>query len=237
MTLSWSDPEPESPWDADPDDQRARAMDRSGGRSTVRGRLNGWGLGAIAGVMHQVYGSRKAALFADLPDTVVELGPGPGINVRYLRPGTRLIAVEPAAHMHRGLRRAARRRGVELEVHSHGAELLEIEDESVEAVIATLVLCSVDDPRAVLSEVRRILKPGGRFLFIEHVAADPGTRMHRLQGWLRKPWAWAFDGCELRRNTGAIIRAAGFEEVEEERFRVSWSALPFSPHVAGFAVR
>jgi len=237
MTLSWSDPEPESPWDADPEERRARAADRPGGRSTIRGWMNAWGLGVSGGALDRVYGSRKRALFADLPDTVVEIGPGPGTNCRYLRPGTRLIAIEPAAHMHGGLRRAARRRGVELELHPRGAEILEIEDQSVDAVIATLVLCSVDDPRAVLTEVRRVLRPGGRFIFIEHVAADPGTRLHRLQGWVRKPWAWTFEGCELRRNTGAIIRAAGFEEVEEERFRVSWSPLPFSPHVAGVAIR
>lgn len=237
MTLSWSDPEPESPWGVDPEEQRGRAADRPRGRRTIRGWVNAWGLSAIAGGMHRVYGSRKRSLFADLPDTVVEIGPGPGTNVRYYRPGTRLIAVEPAPQMHRALRRAARRRGVELELHPRGAEILELDDQSVDAVVATLVLCSVDDPRAVLSEVRRVLRPGGRFIFLEHVAADPGTRLHRLQGWLRKPWAWTFEGCELRRNTGAIIRAAGFDEVEEERFRVSLSPMPFSPHVAGIATR
>jgi SAM-dependent methyltransferase len=187
--------------------------------------------------MDRLYGRRKRALFADLPDTLVEIGPGPGVNLRYYRPGTRVIAVEPGLHMHRGLRRAARRHGIELEIHPRGAEILEMDDASVDAVVATLVLCSVDDPREVLSEVRRVLRPGGRFIFIEHVAADPGTGLHRVQGWLRRPWAWAFEGCELRRNTGAIIRAAGFDVVDEERFRVSWSALPFSPHVAGVATR
>lgn len=237
MTLSWSDPEPDSSWDSDPQERRAHGVDHPVGKSTLRGWVNAWGLRAIAGGMDRAYGARKRTLLADLPDTVVEIGPGPGINVPYYRPGTRLIAVEPAVHMHGGLRRAAKRRGVELEVHPYGAEVLAIDDQSVDAVVATLVLCSVDDPRAVLAEVRRVLRPGGRFIFIEHVAADPGTRLHRLQGWLRKPWAWAFEGCELRRNTGAIIRAAGFDEVEEERFRVSLSPLPFSPHVAGVAIR
>ena len=147
------------------------------------------------------------------------------------------MAVEPAVHMHRALRRAADKRGVELELHPRPAEVMDLEDASVDVVVSTLVLCSVDDPRAVLSEVRRVLRPGGRFLFLEHVAADPGTRLHRIQGWLRRPWAWSFEGCELRRNTGAIIRAAGFTSVEEDRFRVSWSLMPFSPHVAGVAVR
>ena len=201
------------------------------------GRLHAWGLGVTVGWMDRIYGFRKRELFAELPDTIVEIGPGPGTNLRYYAPGTRVIALEPAASVHARLRREAERRGIELVVHASGAERIELADASVDAVVATLVLCSVDDPREVLGEVRRVLRPGGRFLFIEHVAADPGSRLHRVQGWLRRPWAWALDGCEIRRNTGAIIRAAGFSEVREDRFAVSGSWTPVSPHVIGVATR
>ncbi len=238
MTLSWSDPEPdESLWDSSPEAKRARAARRSSGKVTLKGWLHARGLCAIAGGMDRVYGARKRELFEGLPDTVVEIGPGPGTNMSYYRPGTRVIAVEPSVEMHRGLRKAAQRWGIELDLHSRGAEVLDLDDASVDAVVGTLVLCSVDDPREVLAEIRRVLRPGGQFVFVEHVSADPGTRLHQLQGWLRRPWSWAFEGCELRRNTAAIIRAAGFETVDEERFRVSWSFVPFSPHVAGIAVR
>lgn len=201
------------------------------------GRLHAWGLGMTVGWMDRIYGHRKRELFASLPDTVLEIGPGPGTNLRYYRPGTRLIAVEPAEVVHSRLRREAGRRGIELDLRPAGAERLALDDASVDAVVSTLVLCSVDDPREVLGEVRRVLRPGGRFLFLEHVAADPGSRLHRVQGWLRRPWAWALDGCEIRRNTGAIIRAAGFSEVDEDRFSVSGSWMPVSPHVIGVAIR
>lgn len=237
MTLSWSDPEPDTPWDERAVESDATVAKRPPVRRTVRGWLNALGLRLIDAPMERVYGRRKAQLLADLPDTVLEIGPGQGANLRYYRPGTRLIAVEPAPQMHRGLRRAARRQGIELDLHPTAAESLDLADASVDAVVSTLVLCSVRDPRAVLGEVRRVLRPGGRFVFIEHVAADPGSRLHWVQGWLRRPWAWSFEGCELRRNTGAIIRAAGFESVEEERFRVSSALMPFSPHVAGVAIR
>lgn len=238
MTLSWSDPEPDdSPFDSPARRRKRAAQARDASRTSIRGWLNAWGLRVIASGMHRVYGDRKKALFADLPDTVVEIGPGPGTNLRYYRPGTRVIAVEPAPHMHRALRKAARRHDIELDLHPLNAEVLDLDDASVDAVVATLVLCSVGDPREVLSEVRRVLRPGGTFIFLEHVSADPGTTLHRIQGWLRRPWAWAFEGCELRRNTGAIIRAAGFDSVDEERFRVSSALLPFSPHVAGVAKR
>lgn len=238
MTLSWSDPEPDDSLFDSPGDRRSRAArTRDAGRRSLRGWMNALGVRALAGGMHRVYGRRKRELFADLPDTVVEIGPGPGTNLRYYRPGTRLIAVEPAPHAHRMLRKAARRHDIDLDLRPHGAEAMELDDASVDAVVATLVLCSVGDPREVLAEVRRVLRPGGRFIFLEHVSADPGTTLHRVQGWLRRPWSWAFEGCELRRNTGAIIRAAGFDSVDEERFRVSTSLFPFSPHVAGVARR
>lgn len=237
MTLSWSDPEPEeSPFEMT-GRNRSRAAQRDFSRVTVRGRLQALGLRWAAGRMHRTYGARKESLFADLPDTVMEIGPGAGANFRYYRPGTRVIAVEPASQMHGLLRREAERRGIELEIHSTPAESMPLDDASVDAVVSTLVLCSVSDPRGVLGEVRRVLRPGGQFIFIEHVASDPGTRLHRLQGWLRRPWAWVCEGCELRRNTGAIIRAAGFDSVDEERFRAFWRGWPISPHVAGIARR
>lgn len=237
MTLSWSDPEPEDSLFELSGRSRARAIQRDFAKVTLRGRLHAWALRAAAARMDRIYGERKKRLFADLPDTVVEIGPGTGANLRYYRPGTRLIAIEPAPQMHRALEKEAERRQIDLEIVNTPAETLDFDDASVEAVVSTLVLCSVSDPREVLGEIRRVLKPGGRFIFIEHVAGDPGTRLHQLQGWLRRPWAWACEGCQLRRNTGAIIRAAGFDSVDEERFRVSWRWMPVSPHVAGIARR
>lgn len=199
-------------------------------------RLNAWFLDAADGVMDRVYGPRKRPLFTGLPPTVVELGPGAGANLRYYRPGTKLIAFEPNPFVHARLREAAAGRGVELDLRRLPAETLDLPDASADAVVSTLVLCTVDDPARVLAEVRRVLRPGGRFLFVEHVAAPPGSRLRALQRLLRRPWRWLFAGCCLDRDTAATLEAAGFASVEIERFRLGLPS-PIRPHVAGWAVR
>ena len=157
---------------------------------------------------------RKSKVFADLPATVVELGAGVGANLRYLPDDARLIAIEPNPYMHPRLRRAARSRGVDLEIRSVVGERIDLPDASADAVISSLVLCSVRDPQAVVAEVRRVLRPGGRFSFAEHVAAEPGTATRWTQRILRRPWAWTFEGCSCERDLASVIRSAGFTSVE-----------------------
>jgi SAM-dependent methyltransferase len=202
----------------------------------LRDRLNAWFLGAADDVMDRVYGRRKRALFADLPPTVVELGPGAGANLRYYPPGTKLIAYEPNRAAHRRLRRAAAKRGVELDLRDRPAETLDLPDASADAVVSTLVLCTVDNPARVLAEVRRVLRPGGRFLFVEHVAGPAGSPVRAVQRLIRHPWRWLFEGCCVDRDTAATLEAAGFASLELERFRLGLPS-PIQPHVAGRAVR
>jgi SAM-dependent methyltransferase len=188
--------------------------------------------GYIDTLMH----SRKATAFADLPPTVVELGAGVGANMRYLRAGARLVAVEPNPYMHARLRRAARSRSVDLEIRSVVGERLDLPDASVDAVISSLVLCSVRDPGAVLAEVRRVLRPGGRYSFAEHVAAQPGTPTRWVQRTLRRPWGWVFEGCSCERDLASVIRSAGFTSVDLHDYRIRSPFLPFNTHIAGTAV-
>ena len=142
----------------------------------VRGPFNAVFFWLAEGMFDHLLGPHKRRLLADLPDTVVELGSGVGANLRYLAPGSSLIAVEPNPAMHRRLRRAARRRGVHLDVRQVPAERTDLPDASAEVVVSSLVLCTVADVDRVLAEVRRVLRPGGRFVFVEHVAAPEGTR-------------------------------------------------------------
>ena len=179
--------------------------------------------------------AHKRRLFDDLPDTVVELGSGVGANLRYLAAGSTLIAVEPNPAMHRRLRRAARRHGVRLEVQAAPAERTRLPDASAEVVLSSLVLCSVADPVAALAEVRRVLRPGGRFLFVEHVAAPDGSRLRRLQHLVRGPWAWCFEGCSCERDLAALVRSAGFANVDLESYRLRSPFLPFNTQIAGQA--
>ena len=192
----------------------------------VRGRFNAWLLDALDGYMHRKYGPLKARLFGAVPATVVDLGAGSGANFRYFPPRTRVVAVEPSAHMHARLQRKATHHGLALEVHEAGGETLALPDASVDFVCASLVLCTVPDPARVVAEVRRVLRPGGRFVAIEHVPAPPGSGTAALQRAVRRPWRWVFEGCELCNQTTAVLRAAGFRAVQIEPFRLGTVFLP-----------
>jgi SAM-dependent methyltransferase len=201
----------------------------------VRGRLNAATLRTVDLYAHLLVGGRKQALFADLPEQVVEIGPGTGANLRYYRPGTRLVAIEPNVHMHGPLQSAARRHGIELELRTETAERIGLPDASVDAVVSTLVLCTVPDPVAAVREVRRVLRPGGRLLFIEHVRADGGYgRMQRLTA---RPWHWFFEGCDVRRDTERTIRDADFASVDLQHYSMRSAFLPINPQIAGTAIR
>ena len=191
----------------------------------VRGRFNAWVLDAIDGYMHRTYGALKAQLFADLPDTIVELGAGSGANFRYYPRGTRVIAVEPNVRMHQRLRRRASRAGLTLDLREVAGETLPFVTGSVGFVCASLVLCSVSDPERVVSEVRRVLEPGGRFVCLEHVGAPRGSAVAALQRAIRRPWRWVFEGCDLCNHTPAVLESAGFRSVEITPLDLPWGFL------------
>ena len=178
---------------------------------------------------------RKRTVFRGLPRRVVELGPGVGANLRHLASRSVLIAIEPNRHMHPRLERAARQHGVYIDVRESTAEATGLPDARADAVISSLVLCSVADPDAVLAEVRRVLRPGGTFRFVEHVVAPAGTFTRLVQRSLRRPWGWVFEGCSCERDIEGAIRAAGFRSVVVERYRLRSAFVPFNPQVAGIA--
>ena len=202
----------------------------------ARGRFNAAFFRVMDGYIDRHLRPRKSTTFADLPATVVELGPGVGANLRYLPRGARLVAVEPNPYMHARLRRAARSHGVDLEVRSVVAERIDLPDHSTDAVISSLVLCSVRDPEAVVAEVRRILRPGGRFSFAEHVVAPAGTPTRWSQRVVRRPWAWTFEGCSCERDLATVIQDAGFRSVDLSHYRIRSAFIPFNTHIAGTAV-
>ncbi|NLH06841.1 MAG: class I SAM-dependent methyltransferase [Chloroflexi bacterium] len=179
----------------------------------------------------------RAPLLAQARGDVLEIGAGTGGNLPFYPPGVRLTLLEPNPYMIRYLDGNCTAHAADCAAIVEGiGERLPFPANSFDTVLTTHVLCSVRDQSEVLAEVRRVLRPGGRFLFIEHVAAQPGTLNHRAQHAINPVWQWVGDGCHLTRDTGAAIRAAGFEHVEIRPYNVRvWPPLA-SPPVFGSAM-
>src|SRR5689334_3518040 len=181
-------------------------------------------------------GQYKERLFAELSGVVLEIGSGAGANLHYFpNTGIRWIGVDPNPFMKTHLVKEAHRLGLKIELRDGIAEKLPAADESVDFVISTLVLCSVVDQKRALGEVVRVLKPGGKFLFIEHVAARRGSWLHRMQRLVEPLWRRMGDGCHPDRKTRTALESGGFASIEIEEFE---APLPIvSPHIVGTAVK
>jgi len=159
--------------------------------------------------------------------------------LKYLPQGCHWIGVEPNPYMHDALKRRAAGQRIEAEFRLATAEAIAADDSSVDVVLSTLVLCSVGDITRVLREIHRVLRPGGRFCFIEHVAAPHQTWLRRCQRAMRPVWMWLGDGCQPDRDTAAAIQQVGFADVATEAFTVPTGILPrlVSPQISGVATK
>lgn len=200
----------------------------------MRQRIFAWGMARFNHRYEEYVAGHKQRLFAGLSGTVVEVGAGTGVNLRYLDgERVRWIGVDPNRFMQPYLLREAERLGMAVESRRGTAYALPVEDASVDAVISTLVLCSIDDQQRALREVLRVLKPGGRLLFIEHVAAPAGSRLRRVQMLVRPLWGLLADGCNPACGTEAALERAGFAAVEYERITAPLPVV--SPQIVGVA--
>ncbi|MFN3256629.1 MAG: class I SAM-dependent methyltransferase [Ilumatobacter sp.] len=179
-----------------------------------RSRLEAWLLDAGASAIHEALGDRKADVIGSMSGTVVEFGPGTGSNMRYYAPGTKVIAIEPNPVMHERLHAHAEEFGVDLEVRTIYGESVDVDSESADGVVGTLLLCGVADPSAVVGEIHRVLKPGGTYFFHEHVVAPEPGRTRTMQRVVRRPHFWLFNGCRVDQDTGDILRNGPFDDIE-----------------------
>lgn len=181
------------------------------------------------------YDARQAAVLGSLTGTVLEIGAGTGANFGYFRPDIRWLGLEPDPGRRRKLAAVAAAHGQHAPVIAAAAERIPLADASVDAVAATLVLCSVDDQDQVLAEVRRVLRPGGRFAFFEHVAAPRGTWSRRLQRCVAPLTRRLDAGCDPARDTGRAIGAAGFREVQARWYSRRAALGIYGPCLGGVA--
>ncbi|GAA3162693.1 class I SAM-dependent methyltransferase [Blastococcus jejuensis] len=191
-------------------------------------------------IERQGAGEHRQRLLHGISGRVVEVGAGTGSNFGHYPAGvTEVVAVEPEPRLRALAAEAARDAAVPVTVVDGVADRLPADDGSFDAAVVTLVLCSVPDQAAALAELRRVVRPGGRLYFWEHVRAERRglARVQRLLD--ATVWPRVGGGCHTARDTMAAIADAGFvvERVETFAFPDTRLPMPASPHVLGVAVR
>jgi ubiquinone/menaquinone biosynthesis C-methylase UbiE len=161
----------------------------------------------------------RRKLLAPAEGRVLEIGAGPGFNLPHYPDGVEeLVVTDRLSGMLRRAEKRANTAGREARFQLADGDGLPFEDESFDTVVASLLLCSVDDQREVLEEIRRVLRPGGRYLFLEHVRsedADLARRQDKLEG----VWKFVAFGCHPNRDTLPVIESVfQVEDVERDEF-------------------
>jgi SAM-dependent methyltransferase len=182
----------------------------------------------------------RRRLLAGLSGTVLELGAGHGLNFpHYPSEVTDVLAVEPEPTLRARATEAAAGAPVPVRVLAGVADELPLDSESVDAAVASLVLCSVPDQASALAELRRVLRPGGELRFYEHVIPETQPKRFLFQAVDRSGlWPRIAGGCHAARDTTAAIERAGFDIESSDRLMfVAAPVQPAVPHVIGTARR
>jgi ubiquinone/menaquinone biosynthesis C-methylase UbiE len=179
----------------------------------------------------------RRGVLSEARGRVLDLGSGTGASLPLFPPAVEeLVLAEPDPHMQAVLRRRLRklqRRSVDLV--GAPVERLPFDDDSFDCVASVMVICTMPDPAAGLAEVARVLKPGGAFLFLEHVRS-PDPRVARLQDRLERPWRFLADGCHCNRDALALIEASPLDLRRVERGRMPLAPPFVKPLVFGSAI-
>jgi SAM-dependent methyltransferase len=183
----------------------------------------------------------RAELLAGAAGATLEIGAGSGANLpHYSERVTELVVSEPSPHMLEHLRRALDDDPPPVGSYrlvQAGAQELPFADASFDTVVCTFVLCSVPDPRRALSEVARVLAPGGRMLFLEHVHAGEGTALGRFQDVIELPHRYLAAGCHPNRRTASLIEQSPLELDSLHRGRQPKALPSVRPTIVGAARR
>lgn len=178
---------------------------------------------------------RRAELLLTVSGRVLEIGGGTGANLQFYGDGVdEVVLTEPEEPMARRLERKLQGGSVHATVVRARGEQLPFPDDSFDVAVSTLVLCTVEDPGRVLGELARVLKPGGRLLFLEHVRADD-ERLARWQDRLHPLWVRVARGCHCNRDTLANIEGAGFAVVDLRHDTIPKAAPFVRPMIMGSA--
>jgi ubiquinone/menaquinone biosynthesis C-methylase UbiE len=183
------------------------------------------------------YGAElRRRLLAEARGRVLEIGVGTGQSFAHYPPVEELVGIEPSEPMLQRARQRAAEAGREVTLVEAPAEQLPFEDDSFDTVVTMAVLCTVDDPERSLQEIKRVLRPGGRFRFSEHVRA-PDPNLARWQDRLELPWRFVAGGCHPNRRTLETIEGAGFEVTDLEQGELTGLPRLVQPYVMGTAIQ
>ncbi|BFZ14972.1 hypothetical protein BsWGS_18011 [Bradybaena similaris] len=204
----------------------------------------------LCGWVHRKFFHReKVILFERMQDikqksrtdlAILEIGVGSGMNFRFYPEGTKVTCLDPNSHHEAYLRKNLENCDKNVKVvgfvQSFAENMPAVESDTFDAVVCTLTLCTVRNPAAVLSEVKRVLKPGGTFFFLEHVAGQRGTCVRRVQNVLQYVWPYVASGCNINRETWTHLDQSGFSHVEYRHFSVNtWLSFFIRPCIYGTA--
>lgn len=189
---------------------------------------------------------KKRELFRSLsefkpagPLTLLEIGCGTGTNFEFYPPGCKVVCTDPNPHFEKYLKKSMGENchlTYDRFVVASGEDMGSVEDETVDVVVCTLVLCSVNNIPQTLREVHRILRPGGALFFLEHVVADTSSWTYFFQHVLQPFWYYFGDGCDLTRVTWKHLEAAGFSELKLRHIEAPFIFV-IKPHITGYAVK
>ncbi|CAH1797285.1 unnamed protein product [Owenia fusiformis] len=174
------------------------------------------------------------------PLEILEIGAGGGQNFKFFPRGSHVTCVDPNPFFDEYLKK-------NLDIFPHvklnkfivapAEDMSQVPDESIDIVVCTLVLCSVDNQAKVFSEILRILKKGGKFYYLEHVAAARNTWIRKLQDFLSGIWWFISDGCTLNQEPWIILEKSGFSKNDHKQFYSPIKMKLLAPHFMGCSTK
>ena len=190
---------------------------------------------------YKYYKEKKKELFSELSGQVLEIGPGTGVNFIFYPKEINWVVIEPNKAMHPYLQDKAKDQGIDVELFEGITEEFGIKDNFFDFVVCTLVLCSVSNVIELLGEIHRVLKPGGKFVFLEHVVDNKSTFRRVVQKALPfTPWLYFSDGCHPGRDTAKYIEKAGFSNIKYQSYLQEGNGFIIwvnKPHIYGYAIK
>ncbi|XP_040196747.1 methyltransferase-like protein 7A [Rana temporaria] len=190
----------------------------------------------------------KKELFRNLNDfrspsgelRVLELGCGTGANFQFYPEGCKVTCVDPNPNFKKFLSNSlAENQHIQFQafVVAPGENMAQIPSGSIDVVVCTLVLCSVDNIEGILAEVHRVLRPGGAYYFIEHVKADPSSWIYFFQEILNPTWKYIADGCRLTKETWKYLEKAKFLDIKYRHIIAPFKYSPVKYQIIGYALK